>query len=369
MDKDYYKILEINRNASEDDIKKSYRKLALKYHPDRCKEPGSEEKFKEISEAYSILSVPDKKKQYDVMGSTDDFNFDEEDSFSIFNNIFKQHLNSFMNMQYENEINIDNIFNNLSGGKFSNPFSFGNVHIKVHTFQSSDSNIDSNIENFINPFDLINNLNEKEDNTAFIKEKKQKLKKPDNININITVSFEDIYNEKNINIPIKRNRKRSDGSYKIKTKKFNIPIYGREIIIKGEGNEYDEYKESGDIFIEINNKLEENFKRMNDYDILTFYPITFEKISKDFIFKLSLPNKKVINVLYQKNSLKNQKHMFQKIDGLGIPYYDNSNLKNGDLYILYYLSFDNSENINENIDKEEYISKNCIIDNIFQNNL
>ena len=121
---------------------------------------------------------------------------------------------------------------------------------------------------------------------------------------------------------------------KIKTKKFSIPIYGREIIIKGEGNEYDEYKESGDIFIEINNKLEENFKRMNDYDILTFYPITFEKISKDFIFKLSLPNKKVINVLYQKNSLKNQKHMFQKIDGLGIPYYDNSNLKNGDLYTL-----------------------------------
>ena len=53
--KDYYKILEIERNATEDDIKKSYRKLALKYHPDRCKEPGAEEKFKEISEAYEYL--------------------------------------------------------------------------------------------------------------------------------------------------------------------------------------------------------------------------------------------------------------------------------------------------------------------------
>ena len=55
--KDYYELLAVNRNASEDDLKKAYRKLALQYHPDR--NPGdkqAEEKFKEISEAYSVLS-------------------------------------------------------------------------------------------------------------------------------------------------------------------------------------------------------------------------------------------------------------------------------------------------------------------------
>jgi len=67
--KDYYELLAVNRNASEDDLKKAYRKLALQYHPDR--NPGdkqAEEKFKEISEAYSVLSDAQKRAQYDQFG-------------------------------------------------------------------------------------------------------------------------------------------------------------------------------------------------------------------------------------------------------------------------------------------------------------
>ena len=65
---DYYETLGIQRNADEKEVKKAYRNLARKYHPDVCKEPGAEEKFKKINEAYSVLSDEQKKGQYDNMG-------------------------------------------------------------------------------------------------------------------------------------------------------------------------------------------------------------------------------------------------------------------------------------------------------------
>lgn len=69
MGKDYYKILGLSRGAaSEEDIKKAYRKMALKYHPDKNKTAGAEEKFKEIAEAYEVLSDPKKRGVYDQYG-------------------------------------------------------------------------------------------------------------------------------------------------------------------------------------------------------------------------------------------------------------------------------------------------------------
>lgn len=56
MGKDYYTILGVPRGASDEQIKKAYRKMALKYHPDKNKDPGAEEKFKEIAEAYDVLT-------------------------------------------------------------------------------------------------------------------------------------------------------------------------------------------------------------------------------------------------------------------------------------------------------------------------
>jgi curved DNA-binding protein len=66
--RDYYDVLGVPRNASQDDIKSAYRKLARKYHPDVNKEPDAEDRFKEVSEAYEVLRDPEKRERYDRLG-------------------------------------------------------------------------------------------------------------------------------------------------------------------------------------------------------------------------------------------------------------------------------------------------------------
>src|SRR5678816_821708 len=106
--RDYYEVLNVDKNATKEEIKNNYRKLALQYHPDRNKSAGAEEKFKEISEAYAVLSDEEKRKKYDRYG----------------------HLGSeevFRGMGFGG---IRDIFEQLFGGGFSSgnrgdPFGFG----------------------------------------------------------------------------------------------------------------------------------------------------------------------------------------------------------------------------------------------------
>ena len=94
--KDLYEVLGISRSASQDEIKKAYRKLAIQYHPDKNPDnKEAEEKFKDIAEAYAILSDPGKKVRYDRFGHTatsgaGDFNgfSNIEDIFNAFGDIF-----------------------------------------------------------------------------------------------------------------------------------------------------------------------------------------------------------------------------------------------------------------------------------------
>lgn len=101
MAKDYYNILGVDRGATDDQIKKAYRKLAMKWHPDKNSEPEAESKFKEISEAYEVLSDSNKKSNYDNYGTADGnpfggfgnggfggHGFNMEDLFSQFGDIF-----------------------------------------------------------------------------------------------------------------------------------------------------------------------------------------------------------------------------------------------------------------------------------------
>lgn len=103
--RDYYEVLGVPKNAGKGDIKSAYRKLALQFHPDRNKSPGAEERFKEISEAYAVLSDDDKRKRYDTyghMGTEEVFrgseaNFEEifkDMGFGGFRDIFEQFFGS-----------------------------------------------------------------------------------------------------------------------------------------------------------------------------------------------------------------------------------------------------------------------------------
>lgn len=96
MQKDYYKILGVDKNASKEDIKKAYRKMAMKYHPDQNPDnPEAESKFKEVSEAYEILSDDSKKSNYDNFGSSNFSGFNHSDDiFSHFSSMFGDIFNN-----------------------------------------------------------------------------------------------------------------------------------------------------------------------------------------------------------------------------------------------------------------------------------
>ncbi len=87
MAEDYYQVLGVDKKAPADEIKKAYRKLALKWHPDKNpNNKGAEEKFKKISEAYAVLSDTEKRQQYDQFGSADQYRqqYSQEDIFRNF---------------------------------------------------------------------------------------------------------------------------------------------------------------------------------------------------------------------------------------------------------------------------------------------
>lgn len=110
--RDYYEVLGVSKTASEDEIKRAFRKLAKQYHPDLNKEEGAEEKFKEIGEAYAILSDPQKRQQYDQFGHAA-FDPNAGGGFGGFSGFSTD------------DIDLGSIFEDLFGGSFGGFGGFG----------------------------------------------------------------------------------------------------------------------------------------------------------------------------------------------------------------------------------------------------
>ena len=142
MGKDYYKILGVEKSADSAALKKAYRKLALKYHPDKNKQPGAEDKFKEISEAYEVLCDEKKREIYDKYGeeglkggfngaspnmnSNETFNFGGNGGFQTFTFTSGDAFNTFSRVFGEGGEGLESLFSSFDGFPQSNMnFNFG----------------------------------------------------------------------------------------------------------------------------------------------------------------------------------------------------------------------------------------------------
>ena len=359
MNKDYYNILGVDKYSTQDEIKKAYRKLALKYHPD--KNNNDEEckiKFHSIAEAYNVLNSDDKKKKYDMFGNIDDndFHFDE-DPFKMFNSIFEEHLNQFKDMNYENSFDIGGIINKLSGFNMESVFNIPipSVNVKVKSYNNNnnreninniftnltsklDNNNSSSIGNIFNNLtgkldkneekinNILNNLSinsvinpELESESNLIKEV------IDDIVIHLDVSISDIYNNKTRKITYEKNKYKKGELVKKKVN-LEIDLYDKEIILKGNGNET--LNKKGDVCIYIHCD-KNDYIRINDYDIFYEKKINFKDFYLNKTIEIILPNDEK---LYLKDVKGNY---FIKINKKGIKYNENDETYYGNLYCYF----------------------------------
>ena len=151
--KDYYKILEVDRDCETEEIKKSYKKLALKYHPD--KNNGDDTKFKEISEAYEVLSDNIRRSQYD-------YNFSHDINFSTFGHQFMKPDDLFKQIFQNSDLDIlagfmnnDFLSDNISSNQFSKSVSSsvtiknGKKIVKTTTVENGITTTEEKIYDFL----------------------------------------------------------------------------------------------------------------------------------------------------------------------------------------------------------------------------
>ncbi len=323
MSESYYDILEISRNATEDEIRRSYKKLALKYHPD--KNPGNveaEERFKSIATAYATLSDPIKRRSYDAFGSVD---MDSGGAPSFFNpfDIFQSMFQDGGQL-FEQSVHMGGL-----GG--------GGVRFTVHTFGGgggggggggipidlskiqeymSECGIDvdeeldrarsfgmPNIEELLGHVQTLKSkLSGKTPKSTQREKRKKKPKEeqtipnsvpaPEPVVCDLYVSLANMYEgaTKEVKYKIMKN------GVEVK-RRAQIPVYGKMVVLEGAGHKMADDPKSprGDVIFNIYQKPEEakdpeyKYTRINEYDLLIHYPETVGRR-----FDLTLPDEREI---------------------------------------------------------------------------
>ena len=311
--KDYYEILELPRECSQEDISESYRKLSLKYHPKISSPENSalyEYYFQKLGEAYEVLSDPRKKEIFDIYG--------------------KEGLKNGIN---KNGKNID-------GYRY-----LGNGHEIFEKFMGTS-----------NPYTLIRE-NEKKNKEIRDKEnividasksnEKNQQKKGKDIVINLECTLEELYNGCIKNVKYMRNKVASD-AVTLEEVEENIDVeiikgYDKnsEIVFKKMGNEYLGEKNS-DLIIKIKEKKNKLFKRVNKNDLIYIHEISLaQALNGDPVRLTTLDNRKIaisIDEIISPSTIK-------KVPGEGMPIYKKEisvrdlEIEKGDLFIKFHIIF------------------------------
>lgn len=286
---DYYKILNVKKDATQDEIKKSYHKLALKYHPDKNdNKEEAEKKFKEIVEAYEVLSDPDKRARYNIsIKLNEEYRFELSPDILKFSRYFfsQKNIDKFqdlagnVNKEMNNiglNINLENVFNsfinNIRNGKYNDLYQEYNDFKLFYNFQDCDKNY----EDIFKDINLKNKKMNKKYNEDKKKNKKKNLSKKKHfiqedfnnginnlnnkaMNVNIKVNLENIYNKDlrvaNINVFIPCSLCNGDGV--IKNEKFSVDENVRRMIAKKNTKKNIEYSKCK-LCEKCNGKMREN---------------------------------------------------------------------------------------------------------------
>ena len=332
MSENYYNILEVPETANAEEIKKSYRRLSMKYHPDKNSDINATEKFQKISEAYETLGDTEKRQQYDMMRT-----------------------NPFSNINFRGGMSqnpVDDIFSNLFGmpfGQFNVPFA-GGPNIKIFHNGIPVNGMNINGMNGLN----VNGINV--NGTGFpphFQGFAQGFQKPTPIIKNIVVPIDKILTGTTIPVDIER-WLIHNGNKVFENETLYVPIPkgiddGEIIMLRDKGNMLSE-ECKGDIklFIKIENNTE--FKRAG-LDLIYEKTITIKEALCGFIFELKSISGKVYTINNNSGNIIN--NGYQKvIPNMGLSREQHT----GNLVIVFHVKFPEklAENVLEQLKKIDF---------------
>jgi len=302
MVQDYYQTLGVDKNATPQQIKKAYRKLAMKWHPDKNPNNKSEAeaKFKEIGEAYSVLSDEAKRKKYDV-----------RDQFPEANSA---------NAQY----------NPHNNAKFN--FTQNNA------FTASDAN--NIFESFFFDFGGGNPMQSMQ---------QQRPRKGNTVQYPLRVSLEELYRGRTKTLKVTRKRLNADGSsFREETKTLTIDIKkgwkdGTKITFEGEGDEQ-MHCQPGDIQFIIREKKHDRFERKGD-DLIRCIDISLKQALCGVVAKVTTLDDREIKVPITENTI--HPGYVHCLQGKGMPISKTNGTKCGNLLIKFNVIFPQKLNGNQ----------------------